>query len=51
MAKKTKLNSKNPKYRKLTEKQGPVDVFTQKLMCTIRGVKVYASYFKETTNV
>ena len=51
MPKKTKLNSKNPRYRKSIENKGPVDVFTQKLMCTVRGIKVYATYYKETTNV
>jgi hypothetical protein len=51
MPKKTKLNSKNPKYRKSTEKKGPVDTFTNELICTVRGVKVYATFFKETVNV
>jgi hypothetical protein len=49
MPKKTKLNSANPKYRKAETTTGPVDVFEQKLICTTKkGVKVYATYFKET---
>jgi len=52
MAKKRKLNSTNPKYKKKTATTGPVDVFTQELMCiTKKGVKVYATHFKETKNV
>jgi hypothetical protein len=48
MPKKTKLNSRNPKYRKAETTTGPVDVFTQELICVVRGVKVYATRFKET---
>ena len=52
MAKKRKLNSTNPKYKKKTVNTGPVDIFEQRLMCTTKkGVKVYATYFKETKNV
>jgi len=51
MAKKRKLNSTNPKYKKKITTTGPVDVFTQELMCiTKKGVKVYATHFKETKN-
>jgi len=52
MAKKRKLNSTNPKYKKKTTTIGPVDIFEQKLVCTTKkGVKVYATYFKETKHV
>ncbi len=48
MPKKTKLNSRNPKYRKAETTTGPVDVFAQELICEINGVKIYATRFKET---
>tara|TARA_B100000524_G_scaffold17243_1_gene9081 strand:- start:369 stop:533 length:165 start_codon:yes stop_codon:yes gene_type:complete len=52
MAKKRKLNSTNPKYKKTTTTTGPVDIFTHELICTTKkGAKVYATYFKETKNV
>jgi len=51
MAKKRKLNSTNPKYKKTTTTTGPVDIFTQELICiTKKGVKIYATRFKETRN-
>jgi hypothetical protein len=34
MAKKRKLNSTNPKYKKTTTTTGPVDIFTHELICT-----------------
>ena len=52
MAKKRKLNSTNPKYKKKTFNTGTVDIFEQRLICTTKkGVKIYATYFKETKNV
>jgi len=52
MAKKRKLNSTNPKYKKKTVNTGPVDIFEQRLICTTKeGVKVYATHFKETKHV
>ena len=52
MAKKRKLNSTNPKYKKKTVNTGPVDIFEQRLICTTKkGIKVYATNFKETKNV
>ncbi len=49
MAKKRKLNSTNPKYKKKATTTGPVDIFTHELICTTKkGAKVYATYFKET---
>jgi len=40
--KKRKLNSKNPKYRKETTKV--VENKRQELICTVKGVKVYATF-------
>ena len=52
MAKKRKLNSTNPKYKKKIVNPGPVDIFEQRLICTTKkGIKVYATHFKETKNV
>ena len=52
MAKKRKLNSTNPKYKKTIVNTGPVDIFEQRLICTTKkGIKVYATHFKETKNV
>ena len=52
MPKKRKLNSTNPKYKKKTVNTGPVDIFEQRLICTTKkGVKVYATHFKETKHV
>ena len=40
--KKRKLNSKNPKYRRKTTKV--VENKRQELICTTKGVKVYATF-------
>ena len=40
--KKRKLNSKNPKYRQKTTKV--VENKRYELMCTTKGVKVYATF-------
>ena len=51
MAKKRKLNSKNPKYNKKVTTEGPVDIFEQKLECVLKnGAKIYSTYYKETRN-
>ena len=40
--KKRKLNSKNPKYQPKTVEI--VEKKRQELLCTVRGVKVYATF-------
>ena len=40
--KKRKLNSRNPKYRPKTTKV--VENKRQELICTVKGVKIYATF-------
>ena len=45
MPKKRKLNSTNPKYRPV--KETVVETKRHELICTVKGVKVYATFNNE----